>query len=103
MSRIIEEYTNGICESISCVSEYRLGEAVQAGVEILNGTATEDDFSAFYGVACYIVEPEIENEEASAEYFDYMDTDKDNWQSYIEQNFGSEWGIIAKIVAEYGY
>ena len=100
---LIEIYTDGLCESIGSVSESKLNEAVRAGVEILNGTATEEDFSSFYNVASYIVEPEIEDSDALDEYFDYMDTDKENWQSYIEQNFGSEWGMIAKIVAEYGY
>ena len=103
MSRLIEEYTNGICGSISCVSEYKLGEAVQAGVEILNGTANEDDFSTFYGVACYIVEPEIENEEAAEEYRNFMDNNSENWQSWTEQHFGPDWGMIVKVVAEYGY
>lgn len=103
MRGLIEVYTNEICRSIGSVSEYTLNEAVRAGVEILNGTATEDEYSAFYHVASYIVEPGIENEEAAAEYIDFIDNNTENWQYWTEQLFGNDWGMIAKVVAEYGY
>lgn len=94
--KIIEEYTNEICESIRCVSYYELSEAVSAGVEILNGTATEDDFSTFYHVASYIVEPGIKNEDAADEYINFIDNNSENWQSWVTQTFGEDWGYDCK-------
>ena len=99
----IEIYTQGIADTISEVSEARLHQAVNAGNEMLNGTATEDDYNRFYKVASAIVEPMIDDSEAADEYMDFMDNNSENWQSWVTQTFGEDWGFIVKVVAEQGY
>ncbi len=103
MTSLIEIYTNGISDSISEISESQLQKAMAAGVEILNGSATENDFSKFYEVAGAIVEPVIRDSEAADAYMAFMDNDSENWQSWSTQTFGDDWGFIVKVVAEYGY
>ena len=103
MSNLIEIYADGISNSISEVYESKLKKAIDAGNEMLNGSASESDYEAFYEVAQYVVEPVINNEDAADAYREFMDNDSDNWQNWIDQNFGSEWGFIVKVVAEQGY
>tara|TARA_R100001510_G_C7463356_1_gene82907 strand:+ start:90 stop:368 length:279 start_codon:yes stop_codon:yes gene_type:complete len=62
----------------------------------------------FYDVAAAIVEPVYDADnldlvESMEEYYDYMENNADNWASWIAQTYGSDWGRVAKIVAEEGY
>lgn len=36
-------------------------------------------------------------------YWEFMDTDPDNWAMFIKDNFGTAWGDIAVIIIEEGY
>jgi len=84
----VEIYAQAIADSIA-------GSSAQ-------GVTSWDD-PEFGRVACKIVEPVIGNAEASEEYFEYMETDADNWANWIAQTFGEDWGRVARVVAEEGY
>lgn len=98
----IELQVEGLTESISNVSESKLYKAIKAGHEILNDTASENDFESFYDVARAIVEPNLDDE-ISEDYHSFLENDAENWTYFISNNFGPDWGTIAQIVSEYGY
>ena len=94
---------------------FSVAEAIEAGNEMLNGNDDDDHTMAFYTTAMYIYEEEIifesrrndslselKRETASKEAFkayeSFMVNEPDKWQGWIEQNFGSDWGFIAKVI-----
>lgn len=99
----IEEQARSVGDSISEVSDSKLQKAIKAGYEILNGTGSDEDFEAFYAVAGNLVEPHFDDDNAREDYQDLMDNDMENWVGWIKSTFGDDWGMIAKVVAEYGY
>jgi hypothetical protein len=85
-----------LAESINNYND-SIQQAVQAGENLLNEVYDNED--TFYTAAQYIVEPEgIEDD-----YYDFADTDPENWAGFIRSHFGEDWGRIAEIVNEYGY
>lgn len=59
------------------------------------------DSPGFATVAAAIVEPLIVDNEARAEYMDFVESD--SWAPWVAEIFGKDWGNIARIIAIEGY
>jgi len=57
------------------------------------------DTPEFYKAAKLIVEPQ----NVSEDYYEFMESNIDNWCSFINTNCDGDWGIIAQLVKENGY
>jgi hypothetical protein len=59
----------------------------------------DDDGAYFYEVAAAIVEPA----NCPDSYYEFVDTNPENWVSLITNHFGEHWGQLAALVNEHGY
>jgi hypothetical protein len=59
----------------------------------------DDEGAYFYEVAAAIVEPA----NCPDSYYEFVDTNPENWVSLITNHFGENWGRLAALVNEHGY
>lgn len=59
--------------------------------------------SSTHELAPYLVDADIQDEDASDAYAEYVEKNISNWANWIRQTFGEKWGMVADYVAENGY